>query len=68
MSQLETEFRVGNFNLQKMFFYIQRNLQNMHLMSSIATTINKVSVFDLKHPMFIIYRSFLSRMLKVGKY
>ncbi|XP_031339434.1 gamma-tubulin complex component 2-like isoform X1 [Photinus pyralis] len=41
VTQMETEFRSGNLNLHKLWFYIQKNLHNMSFMSNIATSISK---------------------------
>ncbi|XP_018336681.1 gamma-tubulin complex component 2 isoform X2 [Agrilus planipennis] len=41
ITQLETEAHMGNLNLQKMWYYIQKNLHAMSIMSNIATTISK---------------------------
>ncbi|XP_065159519.1 gamma-tubulin complex component 2-like isoform X2 [Atheta coriaria] len=41
IAQLETEFRNGNLTLQKVWYYIQKSLHSLQIVSNIATTINK---------------------------
>ncbi|KAK4886580.1 hypothetical protein RN001_002851 [Aquatica leii] len=41
ITQMETEFRSGNLNLHKLWFYIQKNLHNLSFMSNISTSISK---------------------------
>ncbi|CAH0560730.1 unnamed protein product [Brassicogethes aeneus] len=39
--QLESEFKAGNLNLQKLWFFVQRNMQSLGVTANIASTISK---------------------------
>ncbi|XP_057667041.1 gamma-tubulin complex component 2-like isoform X4 [Diorhabda carinulata] len=39
--QLESEFRSSNLSIQKLWFYVQRNMQSLGIAANIASTISK---------------------------
>ncbi|CAG9865546.1 unnamed protein product [Phyllotreta striolata] len=39
--QLESEFKLGNLTLQKLWFYVQKNLQSLSVVANIASVISK---------------------------
>jgi len=52
VGQLETANRKGNFNLHKLWFFIQPTLHTMEILANIASTISKVSLQKLYHSEF----------------
>lgn len=41
--QLESEFRGNNLTLQKLWFFVQKNMQSLSIVANIACSISKVS-------------------------
>lgn len=44
--QLESEFKADNLTLQKLFFFVQRNMQGLGIAANIASTVSKVRMYS----------------------